>query len=90
MTERQEVEAPAVDMYPRKILEYMEGFLISKVRKVIAESTHTHTHTPATDMNLSKILEYMEGFLVSKVRKVIVERVYTHLLRTCRGSSSPR
>ncbi|XP_075896318.1 acetylserotonin O-methyltransferase [Nelusetta ayraudi] len=31
MNERQEVEAPAVDMYPRKILEYMEGFLISKV-----------------------------------------------------------
>lgn len=90
MTDRQEVEAPAVDMYPRKILEYMEGFLISKVRKVVAESIHTRTHTPATDTNLRKILEYMEGFLVSKVRKVIVERVYTHLLRTCRGSSSPR
>lgn len=31
MTERQEVEEPAADTYPRKILEYMEGFLISKV-----------------------------------------------------------
>ncbi|XP_008303992.1 acetylserotonin O-methyltransferase, partial [Stegastes partitus] len=34
MAERQDVgsseEAPAADTYPRKILEYMEGFLISK------------------------------------------------------------
>lgn len=35
MTERQEVEVPAADSYPRKILEYMEGFLISKVGEVI-------------------------------------------------------
>lgn len=32
--ERQEVEAPAADSYPRKIMEYMEGFLISKVGQV--------------------------------------------------------
>ncbi len=31
MAERQELGTPAADMYPRKILEYMEGFLISKV-----------------------------------------------------------
>ncbi|TKS67384.1 Acetylserotonin O-methyltransferase [Collichthys lucidus] len=35
MAERQEVDlsegTPAADMYPRKILEYMEGFLVSKV-----------------------------------------------------------
>lgn len=35
MAERQEVGSsegtPAADTYPRKILEYMEGFLISKV-----------------------------------------------------------
>jgi len=35
MAERQEMGSsegtPAADTYPRKILEYMEGFLISKV-----------------------------------------------------------
>lgn len=40
MTERQEVEAPAADSYPRKILEYMEGFLISKVGKDSVERTY--------------------------------------------------
>lgn len=64
MTERQEVEAPAVDMYPRKILEYMEGFLISKVRKVVAESTHTHTcygHEPQEDPGVHGGVPRLQG-----------------------------
>lgn len=40
MTERQEVMAPAADSYPKKILEYMEGFLISKVGKFTVERAH--------------------------------------------------
>lgn len=45
MAERQEVGlsegTPAADMYPRKILEYMEGFLVSKV--IFTHSAYTHT-----------------------------------------------
>lgn len=31
---------PAADMYPRKILEYMEGFLISKVKYTRSRATY--------------------------------------------------
>lgn len=53
MAERQEVGlsegTPAADMYPRKILEYMEGFLVSKV--IFTRSAYTHTSSWVKYMN---------------------------------------